>query len=129
VDHQVALHATLFYRFSGAPGVAKSSKVEISRTALARLAAASGEAGSAVSDLTAPEMASASLPSGHLSRGASEGGCNCRQLAQGRGLISAILKLRWRSRPSGHPSTMSTACSTFALSWGRRGRAGRMAVP
>lgn len=42
--------------------------VEISRSALARLAAASGEAGSAVSDLTVPEIASASLPSGQLSR-------------------------------------------------------------
>jgi hypothetical protein len=31
--------------------------------------------------------------------------------------------------PSSHRSTMSTACSTLALSRGRRGRAGKMAAP
>lgn len=45
-------------------------------------------------------------------------------------LTSARLwKLWWRSRSSSQRSTMRTACSTFALSRGRRGLAGRMAVP
>src|ERR1700692_2735515 len=45
-------------------------------------------------------------------------------------LTSARLwKIRWRSRPSSQRSTISTACSTLALSRGRRGLAGRMAVP
>jgi len=48
--------------------VGESPTAEICRIAAARLAVVSGEAGSAMSDLTAPETASASLPGGQLSR-------------------------------------------------------------
>ena len=41
-------------------------------------------------------------------------------------LTSARLqKVRWRNRPSSHLSTMSTACSIFALSLGFLGCAGK----
>ena len=39
-----------------------------------------------------------------------------------------LVKVRRLNRPSSHRSTMSTACSTFALSRGFLGLAGRMAV-
>ena len=40
-----------------------------------------------------------------------------------------LVKIRRLSRPSSHRSTISTACSTFALSRGFLGLAGRFAVP
>jgi hypothetical protein len=54
------------------------------------------------------------------------GGDNRGALASGGGGVIVIV--RWRRRPSNHRSMISTATSTFALSRGRRGRAGRIAV-
>ena len=50
------------------------------------------------------------------------------QLTDRRVDLRQAVKVRWRNRPRSHLSTMSTACSTFALSLGRLGLAGKMAV-